>query len=325
MEATALTTSGAAWAVSTADQARITAALNASCAANTTRAYRSGWSAWQRWAAEHGHQVMPAAPVAVAAYLAHRAEQGAAVSTVRIARAAISAAHRQAGADDPCKHPGVVQVLKGLSRTDKDRGQVQGQGLDWRAADLVAGGAANGGRSLAGLRDAAIIQVMLDALSRVSEAAALDVADVQRQVDGIGIGTVTVRSSKTDQEGRGHVRYLGAPTMRRLGAWLSAAGITTGGPLLRQVLKDGATVTGRLGARSIRSIITRRAADAGAGRVSGHSLRVGSAQSLAAAGTGLVELQEVGDWQTPTMPAHYARHQLAARGAVAKLRYQAGR
>ena len=31
-----------------------------------------------------------------------------------------------------------------------------------------------------------------------------------------------------------------------------------------------------------------------------------------------------GDWQAPTMPAHYARHQLAARGAVAKLRYSAG-
>ena len=53
-------------------------------------------------------------------------------------------------------------------------------------------------------------------------------------------------------------------------------------------------------------------------------LRVGSAQSLAAAGAGLVELQEAGDWQAPTLPAHYARHQLAARGAVAKLRYQAG-
>ena len=86
-----------------------------------------------------------------------------------------------------------------------------------------------------------------------------------------------------------------------------------------------ATVTGRLGARSIRSIIAKRAAAAGvAGRVSGHSLRGGSAQSLAAAGAGLVELQEAGDWQAPTMPAHYARHQLAARGVVAKLRYQAG-
>ena len=49
------TTTGAAPAVSTADQARIAAALEASSAANTTRAYRSGQAAWQRWAAEHGH------------------------------------------------------------------------------------------------------------------------------------------------------------------------------------------------------------------------------------------------------------------------------
>ena len=94
-----------------------------------------------------------------------------------------------------------------------------------------------------------------------------------------------IHHPKTDQEGRGHMRYLGAPTMQRLAAWLSGAGITAGGPLFRQVLKDGATVTGRPCARSIRSIIAKRAAAAGvAGRVSGHSLRVGSAQSLAAAG-----------------------------------------
>ena len=54
----------------------------------------------------------------------------------------------------------MVQVLKGLSRSGKGRGRGQVQGLDWRAADLAAGIAANGGYSLAGLRDAALIQVM---------------------------------------------------------------------------------------------------------------------------------------------------------------------
>ena len=302
-----LTTTGAASTavapITAADQARIDRALRDARSPNTRAQYRSAWRGWVVWTAEHGHVAMPAIPDAIVAHLTHRAEQGASVATVRMARAAISAAHRQGAAADPCKHPGVVQVLKGLSRSGKGRGRGQVQGLDWRAADLAAGVAANGGYSLAGLRDAALIQVMSDALLRVSEAAALDVADVQRQVDGSG--TVTVRSSKTDQEGRGHVRYLGAPTMQRLAAWLSGVGSTAGGPLFRQVLKDGATVTGRLGVRSIRSIIVRRAAAAGvAGRVSGHSLRVGSAQSLAAAGSGLVELQKAGDWQAPTMPAH---------------------
>ena len=114
--------------------------------ANTTRAYRSGWAAWQRWAVEHGHQTMPAAPAAGAAYLTHRAS----VVTVRMARAAISARHRQGADDEPCKHPGVVQVLKGLSRNGRGRCQVQG--LDWRAADLAAGIAANGGHSPASRR-----------------------------------------------------------------------------------------------------------------------------------------------------------------------------
>ena len=44
---------------------------------------------------------MPADAAAVAAYLAERTEQGAAASTVRSARAAIGAAHRDQGAADP--------------------------------------------------------------------------------------------------------------------------------------------------------------------------------------------------------------------------------
>ena len=41
------------------------------------------------------------------------------------------------------------------------------------------------------------------------------------------------------------------------------------------------------------------------GRVSGHSLRVGGAQSLAAGGASLVEMQTAGRWQSPAMPGHY--------------------
>ena len=40
---------------------------------------------------------------------------------------------------------------------------------------------------------------------------------------------------------------------------------------------------------------------------------------------GLVELQEAGDWQAPTMPAHYARHQLAAPSPSSATRRTGGR
>ncbi len=56
----------------------------------------------------------------------------------------------------------------------------------------------------------------------------------------------------------------------------------------------------------------------------GHSLRVGGAQSLAAGGASIVEMQTAGRWQSPAMPGHYARGQLAARGAVARVRYGRG-
>ena len=43
------------------------------------------------------------------------------------------------------------------------------------------------------------------------------------------------------------------------------------------------------------------------GLISGHSLRVGSAVSLADAGATMKEVQRAGRWQEPTMPARYVR------------------
>ena len=79
---------------------------------------------------------------------------------------------------------------------------------------------------------------------------------------------------------------------------------------------------GQLTVRSLRRIIQARAAGI-EGRVSGHSLQVGSAQSLAARGTSLVEMQRDGGWKSPEMPGLYTRNQTARRGATARLRYKA--
>ena len=158
--------------------------------------------------------------------------------------------------------------------------------------------------------------VASDALLRVSEISALDVGDVNLEEQ-----TLLIRRSKTDQEGAGAVQFLGEPTVARVRAWLLGAGLTEGA-LFRPVHKSGRLRTGRLTERSIRRIIIRRARDTGvAGRVSGHSLRVGSAQSLATAGASLVEMQLAGRWSSPVMPGRYAQGQLAQQGAVARLRY----
>ena len=75
------------------------------------------------------------------------------------------------------------------------------KGIKWSHADTVAAVAANGGNSPAGLRDAALVSLMSDALLRVSEAAALLVEDIEEAEDGSG--RLTIRHSKTDQEGVG--------------------------------------------------------------------------------------------------------------------------
>ena len=74
------------------------------------------------------------------------------------------------------------------------------------------------------------------------------------------------------------------------------------------------------GAKS-RRIIKKRAADAGVeGFISGHSLRVGSAVSLAQAGASVVDMQVAGRWKSSQMPAHYAKAELAERGAIARFK-----
>ena len=164
-----------------------------------------------------------------------------------------------------------------------------------------------------------MVALASDGLLRVSKVVAVQVEDIAAKADGSG--RLTVHRSKTDQEGRGTVLYLGEATMRRLAAWREATGIHAG-PLFRRIRQGDHVEASAITARAARSIIQTRAAEAGIeGRVSGHSLRIGAAQSLAAAGAGLVELQQAGRWDSPLMPAHYARGQLAARGAVARLRH----
>ena len=56
------------------------------------------------------------------------------------------------------------------------------------------------------------------------------------------------------------------------------------------------------------------------GFISGHSLRVGSAISLAQAGATVVDMQVAGRWKSSQMLAHYAKAELAERGTIARFK-----
>ena len=306
------------------DQQRRVAAAIAALAPNTRRAYGSAWSGWERWAADHGRQALPASAAAVADYLEARHQAGAAPSTVRTARAAVAKVHQVTGAADPTADGLCRDVLRAIGRDGRDRGRGQVAGIGWSHAEAAASLASNGARSLRGIRDGAIIRVMSDTLARISEVAALQCADVEADTT-TGGGTVLIRASKSDQQGDGSTRYVGPATFAAVTRYLEAAGHSAG-PLFRQVRRGGHASAAPLGADSIRAIVRDRAAavDGIAGRIGGHSLRVGSARDLAADGASVAELQQAGGWKSPTTPGVYIRRESAARGPVARRRYKVG-
>ena len=142
--------------------------------------------------------------------------------------------------------------------------------------------------NLLGLRDRALLLIGFAGAFRRSELVSLDVEDVEECAEGL---RVTLRRSKTDQEGAGEVkgipygRKLETCPVRALRAWLEAAGITAG-PIFRSVNRHGQVQPGRLSDKAVALVVKRAAEAAGfdATRYAGHSLRTGLTTSAAAAG-----------------------------------------
>ena len=158
-----------------------------------------------------------------------------------------------------------------------------------------------------------MIRLMSDCLLRISEVVAVNIEDIDT--------TLTIHSSKTDQEGKGESLFIGEPTQKAIEKFCEAGEIESG-PLFRRIRRGQNITSDRLSVVSARRIIKKWANAAGVeGFISGHSLRVGTAVSLAQSGASLVDMQTAGRWNDPKMPAHYARAELAERGAVARFFY----
>ena len=303
------------------ERERIAAAVAARRAPSTRRAYAAQWRKFERYAAERQADALPAAPLTVAAYLSQRAADGASSSTISQTVASIAAMHRESNAPDPTADERVRAVRAGLSRSDRRRPK-QAAPIDAAAFRTIRDRAADPrpvqrrsvqtGRQLSeptdraearAALDVALIATMRDAMLRVSEAAALSWSDIETAPDGTG--RLYIAASKTDQEGQGATLYLRKPTMRYLNAIRPAAAA------------DDAPVFG-LSARQLNRRIKAAAAAAGIDGASSHSARVGMTVDLARTGAGIVEVQQVGRWSSPAMPARYAAAELAGTNAVAR-------
>jgi site-specific recombinase XerD len=271
----------------------------------TRRAYRAAWGAFATWCNTIGREPLAAEADTIAMYIVRRADDGLAVSSLRVHLAAIRTAHLLAGIPLDLRHPRLAMVLAGIIRT-------KGTRPHRRAAPAVPDILR---RMLAtrpapdqaiGARDRAMLLLGFGAALRRSELARLCLGDVA-VVPGRGL-TVLVRRAKTDPQGRGQeiavcanpadpgfcpVAALAAWLTHRCGARdLAGAASDADRPLFCAVGKSGRVSGTGLSDKAVVRLVKQAAGDAGldAATFAGHSLRAGLATAAGDAGAGLADL-----------------------------------
>ena len=291
-----------------------------SWSANTRRAYVAGWMHFARWCIENRSAGLPARAADVGRYLEHLVEtENRTLATARLRLAAIAAAHRLGGHEDPTTRPLVKATMKRLAR-EYGKPRKQAKGLTSEALAAVKATSriqrvdqgkrrrkeTEGQAASRAAVDLALLEVMRDGLLRRSEASAFRWGDLEFHTDGSG--RLHVLRSKTDQMAEGTVLYLGPAAVDALLAIRPQ----------EAVIDPNTRVFGlSVGQISRRIKAATKMAGLGEG-FSAHSPRVGMAQDLSAAGAELPELMTAGRWDSPTMPARYTEAQAAGRGAVAR-------
>jgi site-specific recombinase XerD len=274
-------------------------------AASTRRSYRSAFATFASWCSARGLGHMPASVDTCASFLAAQAVAGAKASTIGRKAAAIRYAHKLAGFEPPTNAETVRACMRGIRREIGTAPDRKLPATSDRIADMLRGIP----ETLIGKRDRALLLIGFAGALRRSELVALNVSDLVDAPDGLRI---TIRRSKTDQEGVGQTIAIPNGTRLRpveaVRAWLAAAGITDG-PVFREI-KKGAKVQARaMSDRNVACIVKAYAERAGLDPAehSGHSLRSGFLTSGAEAGASIWKLQEVSRHKSVDVLANYIR------------------
>lgn len=283
--------------------------VEASRAPSTRRAYAGDWARFTAWCLERAIPALPAPPALVAVYLSGLAAGGLAPPSVARTLAAIAYQHRQVQLVPPHHAEGgsvITDVLAGIRRSRQgspDRKAAADADVVMRLLWSIEG------EGLAALRDRAVIAFGMALAARRSELVALDIADLLWEKNGL---RVTIRRSKTDQDGEGAT--VAVPEGRRLTplahlrAWLDAAAITEG-PVFRPLWKGGRVRPARLSDHAVARIVQARALAAGLDpvRYAGHSLRAGFVTAAARAGSDVWKIQQVSRHKSMQVLAGYVR------------------
>ena len=260
-------------------------------AAATRLAYRSDFELFRSWCEMKSVSALPAVPETVAAFLAAEAGRGIKSSTIGRRLAAIRYAHKLAGHEPPTNSEVVKATLRGIRRTASSAPVRKAPAT----ADKIVAMVDKAGADPKGLRDRALLLLGFAGAFRRSELVALNVADLQFCNGGL---RVTIRKSKTDQEGQGATTAIVpgsvACPISAVRSWIETARISNG-PIFRPVTRTGKIASRRLSARAVAEIVKMYARRAGlkAANFSGHSLRSGFLTSAAARGASIFKMMDV--------------------------------
>lgn len=282
---------------------------------NTRRAYRSDWKHFATWAIENDLKPMPADGQTVALYLTYLAKTGHKTSTIERHLVSISQAHKTRNLPSPREDAAVQAVRKGIRRK---QGVAQ-TGKDPVLVDILREMVRVQPDGLRGLRNKAMLTLGFALGSRRSELVGIDVTDLRFVREGL---IVTIRKSKTDQEGRGrqvaipHAQDKALDPVRAVKDWIDEAHLESG-PVFRKVsdafLKKGQDPhvgAGRLSDRTVARTIKDAVKKARAGDpklFAGHSLRSGLVTEAARAGKSMIGIKKQTGHKSDRMVERYIR------------------
>ena len=313
--------------------------VQSSVAPSTFQLYSKAWLRFTAWfQADEAASLDGPDDETFARWLTALFADGLAPASIRAYAAGVKFILKLSGYPSPA---GLIteRVMGGIEREGRDRGRGQAAGVKWGDAQRLAqrlGKTLSVHAPSASLRDRAAVSLASDCLLRVSELQAVNVGDLQFEADGSG-GLLSVRASKTDQTGVGAELFFGEGSFLALSEWLRRLGDAVGDrsmkaghlyglspsqPVFTRIYRGDTVKPDRVSSRRLQEILKAamlaHLPDDGRRR-SSHSFRIGTTQTLAEKGGSVVDLQTAGRWKDPSMPAHYARGEIARKGAVARL------
>ena len=292
------------------DAERVATALEANIAVSTRTVYASAWRQWEAWCRSRGIAALPAPPEVLAADLAERAEAGLSYGTLDLACSAIAYQHHQEGLLDPTADITLRRVRRGLRRIIGAAPRRQAHPLTVAEVNRIV--TAMDLDTATGARDRALILLGYASTLRPSELSALHLADIGTRPGGL---LVTVRRSKTDQDGYGQLVGVALGGHRltdpvsALADWLVIRPAGSG-PLFTRIHPSGVATAEPIGVRTVSRMVQARARAAGldALPVSGHSLRAGHATTAAANGASIDRIAaQTRHRDLNTLMEHYIR------------------